>query len=181
MRRVQLREPWSDDELARMYAKPHDHRGWGDHILRVDATIKAGLELVGDGVSTAADLSCGSGAILDAMPAAVKFYGDLAPGYEFTGPLDDTIQQIPDVDLFISTETIEHLPNPDATLKAIGAKARMLLLSTPIDAWDDGNLEHYWAWDRAAVEAMLTAAGFRVLTYRYIWPSYKFGIWTCAT
>lgn len=180
MRRERLRPAWSDAELAEMYAEPHDHRRWGDHEVRVSFTVASGLRLAGPGVASAADLSCGNGSILEAMPAAVKHYGDFAPGYDITGPIERTIEQIPDVELFVCCETIEHLDDPDAVLKAIRAKTSLLLLSTPVDAWDDGNAEHYWAWDREAVEAMLTEAGFTVRDYTEVAPSYRFGIWGCA-
>lgn len=184
MRRERLREAWSEFQIAAMYAEPHDHRAFPDHQVRVDATIVMGLGLLGNyhgiGPRVAADLSCGNGAILAAMPVDARLFGDLAPGYDYTGPIEQTVQQIPDVDLFVCCETIEHLDDPDATLAAIGDKARRLLLSTPVDAWDDANPEHYWAWDREAVEAMVVAAGFTVLDYREVWPSYKFGIWACG-
>lgn len=140
-------------------------------------TIAAGLELAAGGIESAADLSCGNGSILAAMLAERKLYGDLAQGWEFTGPIEATIEQIEPVDMFICTETIEHLDDPDTVLKAIGGKARMLLLSTPINAWDDGNLEHYWAFDREAVEAMAVAAGYTLATFRELHPSYHWGIW----
>lgn len=169
----------SEDELASTYAVPHDHTRWGDHILRVSATIAAGLGMLGEEtIESAADLSCGSGAILDAMPARRKYYGDMAPGY-FHGPIEQTIHLIPDVDLFVCTETIEHLDDPDAVLNAVRPKARMLILSTPVGAFDDGNVEHYWAWDSQAVEDMLTAAGFKSWDYTALRVSYEFGIW-CA-
>jgi hypothetical protein len=181
VRRQQLRDEHSPETLAEMYATPHDHRRWGDHLIRVDHTIAAGLKLCGPGVDSAADLSCGNGAVLDAMPAATKHYGDLAPGYRYTGPLVETVAQIPDVDLYVCTETIEHLWDPALILKMIAGKTRLLLLSTPIDAWNDGNPEHYWAWDREAVEDMLEAASFKVLDFTSVQPSYHFGIWTCTT
>lgn len=180
MRRERLRPAMSADELAQVYAEPHDHRRWGDHQIRVDATIEMGLRLVGSGVESAADLSCGNGAILSAMPAERRYFGDLAPGYDITGPIERTIGEIPYVDLFVCCETMEHLDDPESALEAISAKGSRLLLSTPVDAWDDGNVEHYWAWDREAVEAMLTEAEFTVLDYREVHPSYKFGIWACA-
>lgn len=181
MRRERLRPAHSPDELAVLYPVPHDHTRFPDHLTRVNATIAAGLTLLGNEmVNLAADLSCGNGAVLSAMPAQSRLFGDLAPGYEYTGPIEQTLTQIPDVDLFVCCETIEHLDDPDTVLKTIGTKAALLLLSTPVDAWDDANPEHYWAWDREAVDAMIAAAGYRVVEYREVWPSYRFGIWACA-
>ena len=180
--RERLRLAMSAQALAEMYAVPHDHRQWGDHEVRVAETIALGLRLVGPGVElkSAADLSCGNGSVLAAMPAAVKHYGDFAPGYDITGPIEQTVDQIPDVELFVCCETIEHLDDPDTVLKSLRAKTSLLLLSTPVGAWGDGNLEHYWCWDAREVELMLDAAGFAVREYAEVSPSYTFGIWGCA-
>lgn len=185
MNRQRLRAAYTPDELTRIYPAPHDHRRWHDHHLRVAATIEVARWLADAGtVHTAADLSCGNGAILSAVPAAVRIFGDFAPGHELTGPIEDTIEQIPPVDLFVCSETIEHLDDPDVVLKAIRGKADRLVLSTPVDAWDDTNPEHYWAWSRTDVEDMLSAAGFDVVVYTAVdfRPSglpYEFGIWGC--
>jgi hypothetical protein len=178
--RERLRPAMSAEALAEMYAVPHDHRQWGDHEIRVNATVLLGLKLCGIGVSSAADLSCGNGSILAAMPANTRYYGDLAPGYDITGPIEQTVDQIPAVDLFVCCETLEHLDDPDAVLKSLRAKTSLLLLSTPVGAWGDGNPEHYWCWDAREVELMLDAAGFAVREYAEVAPSYRFGIWGCA-
>jgi hypothetical protein len=180
--RQRLRPAYSDGELAQLYAAPHDHRQWADHHLRVDVTAQVARWVAGDGVGIAADLSCGNGAILKATPAMVRHFGDYAPGYEHTGPIEKTIKDIPEVDLFICSETLEHLDDPDAVLGEIRAKSDTLVLSTPVDAWDDDNPEHYWAWSRDHVEGMLDLAGFTPLVYteldfRPMGLKYSFGIW----
>lgn len=178
------------EDLGELYATPHQHDGFVDHLLRVDTTIQVArwVSLLA-GYRTAADLSCGDGAVLgsvESMPAMETcFYGDFAPGYDFTGPIEKTIHQIPNVDLFINTETLEHVDDPDLVLRLIREKARGLVLSTPIDAWHDDNLEHVWAWSRKGVEEMLTNAGFKVNVYTLVdfRPAglvYAFGIWGCA-
>jgi|WetSurMetagenome_2_1015567.scaffolds.fasta_scaffold69276_3 hypothetical protein len=184
MRRERLRPAYSSEDLAALYAHPYDHRRWTDHVRRVEATISAGLSLLNGHVpDVATDLSCGDGAILDAIPAIRKIYGDLVSDHQLdvVGPIETTIQQIDTVDLLVNTETLEHLDNPDATLKAIGEKAHMLLLSTPVNAWeDDSNTEHYWAWDTEAVDAMIAAAGFRIVVYTTLQLWYQFGVWGCV-
>jgi hypothetical protein len=67
-------------------------------------------------------------------------------------------------------------------LLAIRAKCRSLVLSTPIENWDDTNAEHLWAWDQDGVEAMLAAARFRVVRFeavdtRVYGEPYCYGIW----
>lgn len=161
--RKRLRPAWGPEDLARIYATPHDHTQWQDHVLRVDATIDVARKLIeGETVQTAADLSCGSAAVLRALDIPELHLGDYAAGYQYTGPIEQTIDEIPDVDLFVCTETLEHLDHPDTVLEQIREKSRLLVLSTPVDNWDDRNLEHYWAWSEADVIAMLETAGFAV-------------------
>ena len=178
--RTRLRPAYSSAELASVYAQPHDHTRWHDHGLRVNVTINMARWYTD--VASVADLSCGNAAIAKALGAETTILGDYAPGYPFTGPIETTIEQIPDVDLFICSETLEHLDDPDAVLVAIRKKTRYLILSTPVDAGWDLNPEHYWSWDRRGVEDMLTAAGFStdVFTAVDTRPGglyYCFGIW----
>lgn len=182
MTRQRLRPAYDPEQLADLYAAPHDHRQWRDHHLRVDVTIQVGRWLAGDTLAAAADLSCGNGMVLSAIPAATRIFGDYAPGWDHTGPLEHTITQIPLVDLYVCSETLEHLDDPDKALALIRGRTRKLLLSTPVEAWDDDNPEHYWAWSRADVEVMLTAAGFIPVVYtavdfRPAGLPYCFGIW----
>lgn len=190
--RQRLRAAYTAEELARIYASPHDHRQWKDHTLRVAATIQVAQWMVHPAMgeipaqaSRVADLSCGNGAIIGAVPAAVKYYGDIAPGYEYEGPIEQTIDDLThDVDLFICSETLEHLDDPDKVLRKIRSRTESLVLSTPVDAWDDLNEEHYWAWSREDVEGMLTAAGFMPEVYTAVdfrpkGLPYCFGIWGC--
>lgn len=110
--------------------------------------------------------------------------GDFAPGYEIQGKIEDTIGTIDPVDLYVLTETLEHLDDPGAVLREIRDKTRFLLVSTPVDCWEDTNREHYWAWSREGVEELMTDAGFTVLTYNIIdsrtyGEPYCYGIWSC--
>jgi hypothetical protein len=183
--RQRLRPAWSPERLAEIYATPHDHRQWYDHELRIAATITVGQWMSPDGVALAADLSCGNGVVLNAIRADTKVFGDLAPGYDVTGPIEQTIRSLPVVDLLVCSETIEHLDDPDLLLRHARRHTKMLLLSTPVDAWNDQNPEHYWAWSRADVEAMLADAQFKPIVYleadlTLARGDYKFGIWGCA-
>src|SRR5688572_15420527 len=162
--RLRLRPAHDAADLARIYAKPHRHSEWHDHRVRVAVTAQFTHMLSGS-VGRAADLSCGDGTILTALRADTKYFGDFAPGYPLIGAIDDTIHQIPGVDLFVSFETLEHVDDPYAPRRLIRAKAKTLVLSTPVDSFQDTNIEHYWAWSRDGVEKMLAAAGFTVETY----------------
>ena len=183
--RVRLRDMPEAAELARLYAAPHQHTRWTDHRIRVDVTTDLATYLLGDG-QTVADLSCGDAAIarrLVSRCGAAAVLGDLAPGYEHHGPIEETIHRIPHVDLFICSETIEHVDDPDKLLRLIRPKTDRLVLSTP-DGETDGtrNPEHVWGWDADAVEQMLVDAGFRpwskfLLDFRPAGGDYCFQLW----
>ena len=182
--RTRLRPAHSPERLAEIYAKPHDHSLWVDHQLRVAFAAMLANTIMRD-VIVGADLSCGDGKLLSAIPLKERHFGDVAPGWPITGPIEETLDQIPYVGLFVCGETIEHLDDPDLVLKKIRAKTNRLLLTTPVDAWDDANEEHYWAWSREGVEDMLTTAGFTVSVYleldlRPSQGDYCFGIWACT-
>lgn len=183
MTRKRLRPAHSPAELARLYRTPHDHTRWADHRLRVAVTVElAAWTAQENRTRVTADLSCGDGAILRSVPSSRRYFGDMAPGYDLQGPIEETINEIPPVDLFICAETLEHLDDPDEVLARIRAKAARMVLSTPIDAWTDTNREHYWAWSHEGVEEMLGAAGWEVDVYTELDPRpkglmYAYGIW----
>jgi hypothetical protein len=192
--RLRVQEPYSADELAELYAAPWsqapaDH----PHLANCpnpwtywDLTIALGK---GFGkVSSIADLSCGDGTIARALgeySEVSPVLGDLAPGYGLQGTLQETVPQLSRVELFICTNTVEHLDDPDADLRLIREHSDKLLVSTPIDEWDEPSGGHYWAWSRQGVEEMLTAAGFAVSAYveldltPYWNPHCKHGMWAC--
>lgn len=179
--RTRLRPAHSPERLAEIYATPHNHTQWFDHRVRVAVTAVFARSIAGQ-PATAADLSCGDGAILRFLEAGRSYYGDFAPRYDLTGPIERTIEQIPTVDLLVCCETLEHLDDPDVVLKAARSKARTLVLSTPVGAFTDTNIEHYWAWDREGVEEMLRSAGwdpaiYTELDFRPSGLEYSFGVW----
>ena len=161
--RTRLRPVYTDDELLNIYPKPHSHTQFKDHILRVQKSIELLKEY--SSYNSIADLSAGDATIINSLEAEKKYYGDYAPGYELTGKIDDTIKDIPDVDLFICSETLEHLNDPDTTLKAIRAKTKYLFISTPKGETGTNNVEHYWGWDDEGVKEMLINAGFDPVVY----------------
>lgn len=177
--RLRLRPAYSEAELAELYPVPHDHTRWPDHILRVDETIKLAKELVPEPLSVA-DLSCGDATIARAMEAEITFLGDLAPGYEITGPIEKTILSLPSVDLFICSETVEHLDDPDTVLSHIRKRCRNLVLSTPLAEFAPINPEHYWGWDHDGVAEMLTGAGWVPEIQRdVLHPDAQYQLWGC--
>lgn len=183
MTRLRLRPAYTPEQLTEIYQTPHDHTRWEDHRIRVGATIEACKWFIRRGdVRTVGDLSCGDAAIARALDVSHLVLGDFAAGYDHTGPVEDMIEGIDPVDLYVCSETLEHLDVPETVLKQIRAKTRYLVLSTPVGAGQDANPEHYWSWDREDVEEMLTGAGFEVEVYmpvdlRPAGYYYQFGIW----
>lgn len=190
-----LRELPDNAALAAMYATPHDHMrfgGAGGHAERVEATIALTKATLGPWYrDTIADLSAGNGAIAKALAAddAVLHLGDIAGlvdggDVSYLGRIEDTLLDLPHVDLFICSETLEHLDDPFSVLTEIRRRADRLLLSTPVRCWDDDNPEHLWAWDRFDVETMLRAARWEPVAYdevdgTVLGGPYHFGLWVC--
>lgn len=180
--RVRLRDAYTPEQLAELYPEPHQHSRWPDHRLRVQVTVQIAHALI-DPIGQIADLSCGDAAI------ATRIYslhdpilGDLAEGHPIHGPIEQTITQIPPVDLFVCCETLEHLDEPDAVLRKIRRKTRTLVISTPIGETTGENPEHYWGWDVDGVDEMLRSAGFSPVvctTLRMEQPKAAYQIWGC--
>lgn len=182
--RVQRLRPAHDAvTLQQIYERPHDSSRWHDHNIRVAVTSDIARGPVD--VESVADLSCGDARIARSVGAKREYLGDFAPGYEFQGPIEKTIFEIPEVDMLIMSETLEHLDDPGTVLQAARKKAtKYLVLSTPLEAWDESNLEHYWAWDKEYLETILQEAGWEpgvlnILDMRRMYSPYCFGIWLC--
>lgn len=187
MTALRLRPSHPPERLAEIYAELHNHSRWPDHRARVKSTIDLARSF--GPFSSAADLSCGDASIVDALEIhGPRYLGDAAPGLPLCGPIETTIGDIPLVDLFVCTETLEHLDDPLRVLKAIRQKVSgVLVVSTPVGAWEDDNEEHYWAWSKQDVEDMLTTAGFDPAVYHEVDYSghgpcyvYTYGIWGCT-
>jgi hypothetical protein len=191
MARQRLRPPHSAARLAELYARPYhaDDRG-PDHIERVAVTagLVAGV-MRRHGLLSLADLSCGDGQIARTVAALVPharlWLGDLVPfaGLDVVGPIEDTITSFRQVDVLLCSETLEHLDGPDRLLRRARERARWLVCSTPLAAWNDPNPEHYWAWGADELAEMLTAAGWTPRTYLELAPEpgyYRFQMWVAS-
>lgn len=181
-----LREFYTAKELAEIYTTPHDHAIYGrGHGIRVNMTIQLAKDMAYQAeAKSVADLSCGNGAIAKALDVEKTILGDYAEGYEYSGLLEVNIKKIENVDLYICSESIEHVEDPGSVLTLIRSKSQTLVLSTPIDAWDDTNEEHYWAWGKQDVEMLLKNAGwtpdvFVMLDTTVFGEPYIYGMWGC--
>lgn len=176
-------------ELARLYAQPHEHDRWADHVVRVDVTIAVARLLTPPG-ALVVDLSCGDGTIARTLASEVggrTLLGDYAPGpHDLTGPIEETLHALrwKQASMLVLSETIEHLDDPDAVLRLVREKCDHLVLSTPDGETDDRNPEHIWGWDSDEVRSMLLTAGFEpmihtVLDLRPAGFEYAFQIHVC--
>jgi len=157
---VRHRPAYTDEQLKKVYSRTYDHTNWFDHVMRIQVSIGL-LHSTMPSPRTVADLSCGDGVLIDSYADFSKLYkGDFVPGYEFCGKIEDTINQIPHVDLFIMSETLEHLDDPLSALQAVGEKANILFLSTPDSELTDINPEHYWGWDTEGIEELFSQSGW---------------------
>jgi SAM-dependent methyltransferase len=164
---IQLRPFYSDDEEAKLYAEPYDHNRWNDHRERVNYTASLLEELAATTHGrSVADLSCGDGGVINAARAvrwSGVYLGDRTarPGLDVAGRIEDTLDGCPEMDLFVCTETLEHVRDPLAVLKGINRVARRgVILSTPLDEEGDDNPQHYWGWGLEDISGLLDAAGF---------------------
>jgi hypothetical protein len=180
--RVRLRPPLTAEEAAGFYATPHDHTQYPSHTIRVEHTIALARDLsriTRIPAHVVADLSCGNAAIPRAL-AEDPVLGDLAPGYPLTGPLEHTIPLVDYADLWVLSETAEHLENPDMVVSRIREKASLLVLSTPLGEFTSDNEQHLWGWDQQGVRDMLEAAEWQPKVWSTVtMPDAAFQIWGC--
>lgn len=167
MYRERCRPKYTATELKRIYEHPWGMQpDWEDHMRRMKVTKRIAQNILClGGCRTAADLSCGDGRWAAEFPELQWHLGDFAQGYQYRGPIEKTIHEIPYVDIFFFCETIEHLDDPDGVLKLVRDKSKYLILSTPKSFQWDENPEHYWAFDDEAIKEMLKVSGWQPNEY----------------
>jgi len=157
---IKLRRFYEPDALRQMYAHQYSVLKWTEHQARVARTLDLARPLIAEQqLETLADLSWGDRSIANGLSDLIvaKHLNDITTGV----PIDVALTSVDAVDLFICTETIEHLEAPWTTLEAIALKTKWLLLSTPLDEpAATPNWEHYWSFSANDVGSMLTQAGF---------------------
>lgn len=197
MARVRLREPRSVTEEAAYYGRtyPHGYRHdvWPDHVERVAASVEM-IRSYRRQIRSAADLSCGDAAILrgcadflddvwlgdlNGVPSDVGELSDWRRAHRAMGvhglpggPLPDTLIGLDrPVDLFVLSETLEHMADPDDLLLQLTAFTRYLFLSTPVDEpVGSGNLEHYWGWGPEDIHDLFRSTGWHPLERKLLTP-----------
>lgn len=204
MMRVRLREAVGDTAAfyADRYPDGYQHAVWPDHVERVDETVRFAVDALTPGyrsLQSVVDLSCGDGRLALALGmslgASEVVLGDVNPesgpypGLDVIGSLPDTLVSLPSVcdtpgrvGLYVCSETLEHLDDPDAFLAQLRPLTEYLLLTTPEAETSADNPEHYWGWDSEAVGQMLDSAGFtQVVAHQVFTPLsadvYRFQMW----
>lgn len=179
-----LHGPYTDTQLAELYQHPWSaDSNSDDHRLRIAMTIQMGKWIVErEGLTTGADLSCGDGQILRSLGLQDITLGDLAPGYPLCGQITETVRGVGVVDIYVLSETIEHVEDPAGLLCLLRRHCRHLLLTTPDDETNDCNPEHIWGWTRDEMRCMLIEAGFTpILTggvdFRALGYLYSYQLW----
>lgn len=197
MTRWQIRPFYSEQERAKIYNRTYDHTWWPDHIERIHRTCSVLYDFAVEvGAQSVADLSCGDAAIIAGCGKSWNdgiHLGDLVTpkvqswaAQYYQGPIEQTIEQIPPVDLFLCSETLEHVEDPDALLRSIRDKAQHLLLTTPHGENHARNPEHYWSWEREDISDMLWDAGWKHQEVHLWKPAYEhpdtytFQMWTAS-
>jgi 2-polyprenyl-3-methyl-5-hydroxy-6-metoxy-1,4-benzoquinol methylase len=209
---IRLRANYSDEELQRLYSPLYEPEKFQDHRLRLPTTSTLlSWAIDRHGLSTIADLACGNGAVVITAlkncahkPQTVhlgdlskenidhvttlKKYGQYGMGTKVIikqGKVENTIDSIEKVDIFVMSEILEHVDQPSELLKKVREKTRYLLLSTP-STEDNGsrdfNIEHLWSWNRTDILEMLLGAGFEPqieekLSFKEEGFPYDFQIW----
>ena len=181
---IKLRRFHTPEVLAEIYQHPYDPTRWVEHKTRIRRTIEITQALIDQhDLKSVADLSCGDCSIIGSLNIKSKITGDITNDRSIEDALRDRVW--PDVDLFICTETIEHLEAPWTVLERIAETTRWLVLSTPLD--EDpaiGNYEHYWSFTQDDVQSMILTAGFVDLELHVLaepgW-TYTYQLWTGRT
>jgi hypothetical protein len=164
-----------------MYAEKYNSSQWHEHIRRVAFTRDLIQRLISEhGLTTMADLSCGDAEVTRTLTGLThRHLRDISDeGKDILTLLDEMPHA---VDLFVCTETIEHLEAPWTVIERIREKTKWLVLSCPNDEKDTSNWEHYWSFDTHDVLSMISDAGFSEANYHRLWEpgwNYDYQIWT---
>lgn len=181
--RKQLRPFYTPKQYAQLYSQIYNHSKWDAHVERVNKTIEVLDRFAHTTYSeSVADLSCGDGAVINNSrhPWQKKIIGD----YATTGPIEEAVRTMDSVDMFVLSETLEHIEDPDTLLLQIRESASHLVLTTPCNETNNENPQHYWGWDTEGVAIMLGNADFNSTHCELFTPNsnnyYTFQIWTCS-
>ena len=175
-------DEYGDTEGLRDYYQMNDWSGFVQ-AERDSATMRIGTTFPKDEVHSVGDMSAGGSHITPYIAehyGCVPALGDLGRqyGYANVGTLQETLPHQPVFDLYVCSETLEHLLDPDTDLALIREHCKYLLLTTPImEKPETVSHGHLWTWEQEDVEDMLRAADFVPFSFE---PVVIFGIWKCV-
>lgn len=192
--RVRLRPAYDDpaEFYASRYPDGYRHDQWPDHVERVEATVQFAWDNLRTPPMQITDLTAGDGIIVEEIRTRTDtldrqvYLSDFHhwDGYDDQGAVEDTLAAMPYSDLYVCSETVEHLDDPDTFLKGVWDKASRLVLTTPAGEFDpDQNPEHYWGWEQGDIQQMLVESGWRPYLYAAFTPScgpYTFQMWAAS-
>lgn len=168
----------------------HEHRDRAPHLeqgvhqgrLRLAADfVREAVDRVETRVTAPAvviDLGCGDGGLLSLisrLPWVNSFGYDFQPSnvqgwtdrnvnglsFDFIGGFE----HVPDADVYIMTEVLEHLTDPHGFVKKIatrGAQVQLVASSPWTENAGSHDACHAWAWDQEGYERLMWQAGFNV-------------------
>jgi len=160
----------------------HEHRDRAPHLEqpnhrpRMDLALQLALNARGDYY---VDLGCGDGGMLQML----KSTGVQAIGFDFQPSnvagwvergveayavnfVEDWGIEVPDADVYMITEVLEHLADPHTMVHLIRERDAQIVASSPHDEHAGSHDEcHAWAWDVEGYAKMMTDAGFTVVEH----------------
>src|SRR5262245_20743210 len=154
-----LRPTYAPLELREIYDHQYDHTQWPDHVMRVEATLDCIHAWTTPSMRRiVADLSCGDAEIAKRIAdTKLLLLGDYVENdaYPYHGRIEHTVMLLGFVNLFILSETLEHIDDPWNLLHWIHDKSAYLLITTRLDEQTDDTPEHYWGWDEDGIRDLL--------------------------
>lgn len=158
-----------------------DNYAFTDHYQR---TLVTGALIAAQEPATVADPAVGDGTVLDIAfkirPFEMAYVSDLSepnirklavsyPHQKAVGDLLSALNTIPEVDVIVLTEILEHLEDPDQVLSLARQKAKKLVASSPIEEpVGIVNSEHLWSFGKDGYHDMLVDTGWSPFSYTEI-------------
>lgn len=163
----------------------HEHRERAPHLeqfvhrerlMIARNAVAAAVSDVPRDVTTVIDLGCGDGGLLSLI---AEIPGTSAVGFDFQPSnsagwaergviafarnfVDDWVA-IPQADIYVMTEVLEHLTDPHRMVRRVRERGAQLVCSSPwTETYESHDECHAWAWDQEGYAQMLTDERFHI-------------------
>lgn len=170
-------EHTTPDWYAERETAPHLEQAGHQERLRLAAQYVGMVTTPGEG--TVVDLGAGDGGLLSLLDVWQCWGYDLQQSNVEAANIrgvaihyGDVLEfPIPEVDVIVVTEMLEHLVDPHGLLARIHASgSRWLVASSPYTETADSHYAfHTWAWDQRGYLDMIEAAGYRIVASSTAW------------